>query len=121
MLDSSRFIRSSRSLRVAARVWLILLALALASGGPAEAQIGGGQISGKVVDQAGAAVPGATVTARNSETGSLRTTVSTDAGIYTLAGLRPGSYQVDVELSGFRPAAAGCGFRPVRPRASTSR
>ena len=68
------------------------------------AQVGAGQITGGVVDQAGAAVPGATITATNVDTGGLRSTVSSSAGVYALAGLRSGVYHVDVAVSGFRSA-----------------
>jgi len=84
------------------RVWLVVCVLAL--GGTAAAQVGSGQITGIVTDQAGQAVPGATVTARNGATGAVRTTVSSSAGLYAIPGLRPGEYRVGVELSGFRSA-----------------
>jgi hypothetical protein len=84
---------------VCVAVWL-----AIAAPMPASAQVGGGQISGIVTDPGGAAVPGATVTATNVETGAARVTLSSSAGLYAVAGLRPGEYRLDVELSGFRPA-----------------
>jgi hypothetical protein len=62
-----------------------------------------GNISGRVVDQQGASIPGATVTATNAATGFLRTVVSDSVGIYTLTALPVGSYDVKVELSGFQP------------------
>jgi len=83
-------------------MWLIVCLLAMR--GLAAAQVGGGQITGIVTDQAGAAVPGATVTSTNRETGALRTTVSSSSGLYTIPGLRPGEYSVAVERSGFRTA-----------------
>jgi len=69
----------------------------------AGAQVGGGEINGLVADAQSAAVPGAMVTATNVATGVSRTTVTTGAGGYTLAGLPPGVYALDVALSGFRP------------------
>src|SRR5689334_8789643 len=71
---------------------------------PAFAQVGGGQISGLVADGNGGALPGATVTATNTETGVARSAVTSSGGLYTVGGLRPGEYRVDVALSGFRSA-----------------
>jgi Carboxypeptidase regulatory-like domain len=70
---------------------------------PVAAQIGAGALAGDVVDQAGAAVPGATVTVTAVGTGLSRTVVTSQNGGYVFPGLAPGSYRVRVELSGFRP------------------
>ena len=70
---------------------------------PVAAQIGAGALAGDVVDQAGAAVPGATVTVTAVGTGRSRTVVTGQNGGYVVPGLAPGSYRVRVELSGFRP------------------
>src|SRR5690242_9751195 len=67
------------------------------------AQAGAGEITGVVRDQAGAAVPGATVTVTNARTNFQRVTVSTGNGVYAAPGLAPGDYRLDVELAGFRP------------------
>ena len=70
---------------------------------PVGAQIGAGALAGDVVDQAGAAVPGATVTVTAVGTSLSRTVVTSQNGGYVVPGLAPGSYRVRVELSGFRP------------------
>ena len=62
-----------------------------------------GEITGTVKDQAGAAVPGATVTVTNVETSRQRVLVSSGNGVYTAPSLAPGDYRIDVELSGFKP------------------
>ncbi|HEY7450849.1 MAG TPA: carboxypeptidase-like regulatory domain-containing protein [Vicinamibacterales bacterium] len=67
------------------------------------AQVGRGALIGRVVDQAGAALPGATVTATATRTNSSRTFVSGGDGSYSFPGLAPGAYQLRVELNGFRP------------------
>jgi hypothetical protein len=74
---------------------LVLLMLA--------AQIAGGEITGIVKDQAGAAVAGATVTVTDGSTNRRRVVVSSGDGVYTAPGLVPGDYRVDVELAGFKP------------------
>jgi hypothetical protein len=69
----------------------------------AGAQTNVGQISGRVTDQSGGALAGATVTAANEQTG-LQQTATTDAiGGYVFASLPAGSYKVRVELTGFKP------------------
>src|SRR4051794_20273284 len=59
------------------------------------------QVSGVVKDQSGAVIPGATVTARNVETGLTRVAVSDGSGEYRLVSLPPGRYSIATELSGF--------------------
>ena len=57
---------------------------------PARAQTAAGEITGRVKDQAGAAVPGATITVTDTRTNLQRVAVSTGEGIYTVASLSPG-------------------------------
>jgi Carboxypeptidase regulatory-like domain/TonB dependent receptor len=68
------------------------------------AQQSTGDITGRVLDQQGGAVPNATVTARNKATGTTRTTNTNEQGEYTLAELPPGAYEVTVEAKGFSKA-----------------
>jgi hypothetical protein len=79
------------------------LALIAVTSLPAAAQIGGGALAGDVVDQAGAAVPGATVIVTAVGTNLTRMTVTGREGTYVVTGLTPGTYRVRVELTGFRP------------------
>jgi len=67
------------------------------------AQVGAGALTGHVSDQAGAAIPGATVTATADDTKLARTSLTSPDGNFTIPGLAPGSYHVLVEVSGFRP------------------
>ena len=60
------------------------------------------QISGTVSDQTGAVLPGAEVTATQTETGLARTTISNETGSYVLPNLPLGPYRVEVGLPGFR-------------------
>jgi hypothetical protein len=65
------------------------------------AQQTSGNITGRVLDQQGAAVPGATVTAKNGQTGFTRTEVSDAQGLYRLNSMPVGKYDVSAELGGF--------------------
>ncbi len=62
------------------------------------------ELAGVVRDESGALVPGATVVAYESLTGDTRTTVTSSGGDYVFTALRPGSYTLTIELSGFRRA-----------------
>jgi len=84
------------------RGWIAVFAIVL-SGAIVEAQTGG-TIAGVVQDESAAAIPGATVTITNVNTGIIRTTVSDAGGRYRVAALIPGSYEIQVELQGFQTA-----------------
>src|SRR5471030_1287505 len=60
-----------------------------------------GTVTGRVLDQQGAAVPGSTVTAKSATTGFTRTEISDAEGVYRLSALPVGVYDVTAELSGF--------------------
>ena len=70
-------------------------------GSPAFAQVQG-QINGVITDASGGVVPGATVTAIESQTGLSRDTVSGANGFYTFPSLRPTTYEIRAVLAGFR-------------------
>jgi len=61
-----------------------------------------GTINGTVMDQTGAVVPGATVTATNIATGETTKTTSTSSGSYTLPYLPYGTYTIKATASGFQ-------------------
>lgn len=65
------------------------------------AQTINGTISGTVVDQQGAVIAGAQVTATNSETGLQRSAVTSDDGLFRISGIPVGTYSVRVEKTGF--------------------
>ena len=68
----------------------------------AHAQVTSATIVGTITDSSGAALPGASVTARNVDTGFNRTVPSNEDGAYRLEFLPIGSYTVEVTLSGFK-------------------
>jgi len=59
-------------------------------------------LQGRVVDQKGAVVPGARITARNSAASFERFGETDDQGFYQIAALPVGSYRVDVRTRGFK-------------------
>src|SRR5712692_6835438 len=83
---------------------LVLLLLLTLSARPLAAQSPTGSIAGTIVDASGAGLPGATVTATQSETGAVRTTTSTGAGQFRIPLLAVGTYSVSAELPSFAPA-----------------
>lgn len=66
------------------------------------AQQGTAEIRGRVVDQSGGALPGATVMVRNQASGVFRQGLSTSDGSYFLTGVTPGVYELTAEMSGFK-------------------
>ncbi len=84
-------------------IWgAMLLGLTLSLGTSVSAQQITGSIRGTVVDPTGASVQGASVTARQTETGLTRTALTDHAGAYDLLELPVGHYRLQVELKGFR-------------------
>src|SRR5437870_348608 len=84
------------------RTFIRAVTVLLLSCGVAYGQQTTGTVTGRVVDQQGAAVPGATVTAKSPSTGFTRTEISDAEGIYRLAALPVGAYEVTAELQGFQ-------------------
>src|SRR5688572_20471204 len=80
-------------------VWL--LALFVLTSVSASAQQTTGTIVGRVLDDQGAAIPGATVTASSATTGFTREAVSDAEGVYRLSALPVGRFDMTVELVGF--------------------
>src|SRR3954463_15621163 len=76
----------------------VILLLTCAS---AFAQGTSGTITGRVIDQQGAAVPGVTVSAKSTTTGFSRSETSDAEGLYRLNALPVGIYEVTAELQGF--------------------
>ncbi len=73
----------------------------VAAGG--RVQVTTATLAGRILDSSRAVLPGVTITARQTETGLQRTTVSDAQGRYLLPTLPPGTYEIRAELQGFRP------------------
>src|SRR5438552_9538161 len=80
---------------IAALFALVLLASA------SSAQTSLATLRGKVTDEQGGVLPGATVTARHVETNTTRTGVTEALGQYVLPNLPAGTYELTVDLTGF--------------------
>src|SRR3954471_6822274 len=81
---------------------IAICAIVLA-GSPAAAQQTTGNIQGRIIDAQKAAIPGVTVTAKNAATGYTRSEVTDVEGLYRLASLPLGTYELRAELAGFAP------------------
>ena len=82
-----------------ALMFVLSCSLWVVPGRQARAQ-GVGRISGIVTDSMGAAVPGATMTARNTGTGALRTVRSDSSGGYVFPSLLPATYTLSASAPG---------------------
>jgi Carboxypeptidase regulatory-like domain/TonB dependent receptor-like, beta-barrel len=91
--------RSPRSLSVFA---CLLVVFSLLGVSQAHAQTFRGMILGTVTDSSGGAVPGATVTIKNLDTGLTRTVTTADDGSYAAPELPIGNYSVTVDKEGFK-------------------
>jgi outer membrane receptor protein involved in Fe transport len=81
---------------------LMLFLMTLLTGLNAAAQQITGSIRGTVLDPSGAIVQVATVTARQTETGLIRSAVTDRQGEYVLVELPIGHYQLEVHAQGFQ-------------------
>ena len=89
-------------MRMKSFVCLLGAALLLATAGGAAAQEFRATVRGQVLDSSKGALPGATVTLTNISTNEAATAVTNTEGSYSVPFLRPGSYTMTVELSGFQ-------------------
>jgi hypothetical protein len=86
-------------------VWLAaMLAMAAVPASVADAQISTATVHGRVADATGV-LPGVTVTARETQSGFTHDAVTGADGVYTLAGLRPGTYEIRVAMDQYKPQA----------------
>ena len=94
-------IRVHPALRSARAIIGLALLIAASIGSSAGAQVSA-SISGFISDPSGAAVPSASVTATNKETGVSRTASSDGVGRYLIVALPVGLYEVKVSKQGFQ-------------------
>lgn len=82
--------------------WALILAALLLAPSVTFAQSAAGQISGTVVDENGAPLPGVTATAESPALQGDKTAVSDANGQFRLVTLPPGNYSVTFALEGFQ-------------------
>src|SRR5439155_14085910 len=87
------------------RIFMVGLALFICQVA-VQAQTTTGVLTGTVTDPKGDVVPGASVSIKNSGTGSAYTATTNDKGVFTIAQLEPGHYAVTVQGKGFKKALA---------------
>jgi len=90
-------VRMSQSKWILALVSLVVFALPSAFG---QSQFG--SLNGTVTDPSGAATSGANVVVKNMASGESRKTVTNQNGFFSMSTLPAGTYQVTVDMTGFR-------------------
>jgi hypothetical protein len=100
---------------LAAASCLLAAIVGMTATASAQSQATTGEISGRVVDAQGAAMPGVTVTAKSPATGYVRNVVSGAEGLFSLPLMPPDRYDVSFELSGFATVT-----RPVQVTVGSS-
>ena len=80
---------------------VFVMALLLAPIGAAAQAVAVAQLSGTVLDESGAALPGVDVTITKTDTGMTRTVVTDSQGSYVFTNLPVGPYKLETKLSGF--------------------
>ena len=86
------------------RLVLFVVVFSLIGAATTFAQSSMGTVVGTVTDSSGGVIPGATVTLTSRDTGIASTRVTNDSGYFTFINVRPGTYELTVELSGFSTA-----------------
>lgn len=94
-----RFVRQSFTVLVVCLVTIIACS-------PAQGETGG-RISGTLLDQSGAAIAGASVYLRSTNSGVTKHAVSGNDGAYVFEGVPDGSYEVSGEAKGFQRSVRG--------------
>ncbi len=94
---SFKFFSMCRTLSKMAFVFALAAGFALG-----QAQVSSADLSGTVVDQNDAVVPGATVTVRSVATGAVRSATTGSDGAYRFIGLPPGDYELTTEAVSFK-------------------
>src|SRR5208282_5300266 len=90
----------------------LVFALALAAL-PLAAQ--NSSLQGLITDAQGGAVPGAVVTATNTDTSAVRKALTDSTGAYSILQVTPGPYKVIVEKPGFRAHSTDIVFQTETP------
>ena len=93
-------------MRCAFRIAWLLSLWVFVQAAPVAAQATTADLIGRVTDSSGAILPGATVTVQHTGTAQQRTQVTTSSGDYAFNLLPIGTYDVTIELQGFKTQKA---------------
>lgn len=88
-------------------IWMWIVLFSLAACWPSAAQTTTGAVRGTITDPSGAIVPSAKVTVTNTATGVSNSTVTNQAGDYSIRFLQIGQYKLNVEANGFKTSTYG--------------
>ena len=83
-------------------VFLAVIVLVAVLPVPAPSQSTSGRIVGRVSDPSGALIAGVTITLSDQSTGLTRTTKTNDTGDYTFVEVKPSTYTIAFEQTGFK-------------------
>jgi Fe(3+) dicitrate transport protein len=83
---------------------------------PAAAQVGAASLTGQVLDETGAAVPGVLITARRSSTASEWRIETDGEGAFSISELAAGDYEITATSTGFAVAVQRVSLRPGEVR-----
>jgi hypothetical protein len=91
-------------MRAARLIWSAMCVVTLAAVLPWQSAAQGttAAIQGTIVDEGGA-LPGATIVARDTQTGFQFESVAGGDGTFSLSGLRPGTYEITVSMNQYKP------------------
>src|ERR1700688_1474386 len=92
-----------RYMRAVAFLFSFVLLFTLASNQVAAQTATTGDLTGVVTDPTGAIIPNVTVQLRNVQQGTRSETKTNDSGVYRFSLLQSGSYEVNINASGFQP------------------
>ena len=91
-----------RIIRLVLFTSLCILVFFSANIAPVFGQTDTGRITGTVTDPTGSVVAGAKIVVKSADNGTTRETTTNSAGIYTVPGLKPDTYEVTISSSGFQ-------------------
>jgi len=88
------------------REWVLWILACVAISVPVAAQTVRGRLTGHIVDQSGAVVPGVSVTIKNAATGEQLVAITDEQGGFVFPSIGLGTYNLETALTGFKRAEA---------------
>src|SRR5579872_6567978 len=85
------------SMKFVLSAFIALLLLGL----PANAQVAGGAVTGTITGESGAPMPDVRISVKDVSTGLVRSATTNTAGLYSVADLAPGNFEMTIGAAGF--------------------